>query len=389
MNLTPEEKFNQEVWWILQQLKYLEVSGRKKEIITLVIKARPSRPSDEPSPSAQESALLKLEEWKAIKIKDSEEQEVTYGRDFIYTLEILQQKFNEIYEKFRKLTEKYQLKYSQVKEIFTNEVIPDHTAETERQMDEARKWGAERWEREKLHKEQLKQDRILRTPVDKYTHALDLIIERAEYAEDGNSFSIEFYDFNFEQMIGSKMLEKFLTEMQKDGCFEKYARTNYAGGTRFGFIKPSVKKLKAFKEKRGKQETKTDRFSEEVLKTEQLLDKLESDINEKARIIESPAKYENGILKFMGKEINFRNKPNQKDLLATVFEEPKKNWSYDEIQNKWDEMIKLEVIDRPKDYWKKFYSAGDDINKAVAIEAQVKDFVIKNTKEIRINPKYI
>lgn len=105
--------------------------------------------------------------------------------------------------------------------------------------------------------------------------------------------------------------------------------------------------------------------------------------------IESLVKYENGILKFRSKEINFRNKQNQKDLLATIFEEPKKNWSYDEIQEKWDEMMKLGVIDYPKNYWKKFYSAGDDINKAVAIETQVKDFITKNTKEIRINPKYI
>lgn len=134
--------------------------------------------------------------------------------------------------------------------VFTNEVVPNQTAEIEKQMREERIRQSERIERERLHREQMKQDRILRTPVDKYTHALDLIIERAEYAGDGNSFSIEFYDFNFEQMIGSKMLEKFLTEMQKGGCIEKYTRTNYAGGTRFGFIKPSIKKLKAFKEKR-------------------------------------------------------------------------------------------------------------------------------------------
>jgi len=99
--------------------------------------------------------------------------------------------------------------------------------------------------------------------------------------------------------------------------------------------------------------------------------------------------YNDGILYFRDKEINFRNKQNQKELLVTIFKEPKNNWSYDEIQGKWDGMMKSHVIDRPKDYWKKFYSAGDDINKAVAIETQVKDFIIKNTKEIRINPKYI
>lgn len=127
-------------------------------------------------------------------------------------------------------------------------------------------------------------------------------------------------------------------------------------------------------------------FNEEVLKTQQLLDKLEDDINRKTK---GKAKYNNGILYFRDTEIDFRNKQNQKDLLATLFEDPKKNWYYDEIQDKWDEMIKLGAVDRRKDYWKKFYSAGDDINTAVAIETQVKDFIIKNTKEIRINPKYI
>ena len=146
-------------------------------------------------------------------------------------------------------------------EIFTNEVVPDRTAEIEKLITEGQIRQSERIERERLHREQMKQDRILRTPVDKYTHALNLIIERAEYAENGNNFSIEFYDFNFEQMIGSKMLEKFLTEMQKDGCFERYTRTNYSGGTRFGFIKPNIKNLKKFKEKGEKKYSPQDKKS--------------------------------------------------------------------------------------------------------------------------------
>lgn len=134
--------------------------------------------------------------------------------------------------------------------IFRNRAIPDRTAEMEKLMREEQIRQSERTERERLHKEQMKQDRILRTSIDKYAHALNLIIERAEYAEDDNNFSINFYDFNFEQMIGSRMLEKFLTELQNNDCFEKYERTNYAGGTRFGFMKPNIKNLKKFKEKR-------------------------------------------------------------------------------------------------------------------------------------------
>lgn len=112
----------------------------------------------------------------------------------------------------------------------------------------------------------------------------------------------------------------------------------------------------------------------------------------KEKANENPIKYEQSVLYFKGKEIDFRNKQNQRDLLATLFKEPAKNWSYDEIQETWDDQwedMKKTNPKEAKNYWKKFYSAGDDINKAVAIETQVKDFIIKNTKEIRINPKHL
>lgn len=123
----------------------------------------------------------------------------------------------------------------------------------------------------------------------------------------------------------------------------------------------------------------------------QELSKKEAEKPEEREKINAKAKYSNGILYFRDKEMDFRNKQNQKDLLATLFEDPKKNWYYDEIQEKWDERWEdvKETNPKAKDYWKKFYSAGNDINTAVAIEVQVKDFIIKNTKEIRINPKYV
>lgn len=124
----------------------------------------------------------------------------------------------------------------------------------------------------------------------------------------------------------------------------------------------------------------------------QELNKEEAKKPVKEEKINAKAQYDNGILYFRGKKIDFRNKPNQKDLLRTLFKEPEKNWSYDEIQEDWDEHTDWNSVDR-KEYWKKFYqkfyNAGDDINKAVAMETQTKDFIIKNTKEIRINPKYI
>ncbi|MCX6724312.1 MAG: hypothetical protein NT155_04060 [Candidatus Staskawiczbacteria bacterium] len=116
-------------------------------------------------------------------------------------------------------------------------------------------------------------------------------------------------------------------------------------------------------------------------------------ISEKEEVVlyDLNANYKNGILSFQNKEIDFNDKPNQKDLLATLFKNVKKNWFYDEIQEDWDE-IGIDKAKYPKDYWRKFYSAGDDINKAIAIKTQVEDFIIKDATQkgrIRVNPKYI
>ena len=138
----------------------------------------------------------------------------------------------------------------------------------------------------------------------------------------------------------------------------------------------------------------------EIIKMPELKIKKSEKLSESKKKAEKPVKkekintkaeYDNGILYFRNKEIDFRNKQNQKDLLATLFKDPKKNWYYDEMQGTWDDRWEdvKETNPKAKDYWKKFYSAGNDINTAVAIETPIKDFIIKNTKEIRINPKYI
>ena len=100
------------------------------------------------------------------------------------------------------------------------------------------------------------------------------------------------------------------------------------------------------------------------------------------------AKYKDGILYFMERRIDFRTKANQKELLDVLFEEPEKEWFYDEIQAKWDEMKKLNLVKYPKNYWKKFYTAGDGINTNIARQTTIPDFIEKTTKKIWINKKY-
>lgn len=95
------------------------------------------------------------------------------------------------------------------------------------------------------------------------------------------------------------------------------------------------------------------------------------------------------LLYFMGKEFDFSKKNNQKDLLNTLFKDKTKKWFYDEVQEDWDSVS--QVIKYPDDIWRKFYNAGDEINRYVKSETGIGDFIDKNTGNkgyIRINPKY-
>lgn len=112
-------------------------------------------------------------------------------------------------------------------------------------------------------------------------------------------------------------------------------------------------------------------------------DKLE-DIDE---FSEKP-KFNKDRLFFNDKEFDFKNSPNQCDLLNTLFKDVNKSWYYDEIQEDWDSECYAEAL-REHNYWRKFYGSADEINKKIAIETGEKEFLIKTTKKIMINPKYL
>ncbi len=96
-------------------------------------------------------------------------------------------------------------------------------------------------------------------------------------------------------------------------------------------------------------------------------------------------KYDSGILKIESFTISFIDKPNQKELLDVLFSDPKKQWYFDEIQEKWDE----HMTEFPENYWRKFYTAGDGINNNIAKKTTISDFLEKTTKQIWINKKYL
>ncbi|MBT3690518.1 hypothetical protein HOE31_00910 [bacterium] len=118
-----------------------------------------------------------------------------------------------------------------------------------------------------------------------------------------------------------------------------------------------------------------------------VLDYLESINGASDDSVDEMLYFQDNILFFKGKEIDFSKKPNQRELLTILFKDSRKVWFYDEIQDEWDHYS--DEAKKDKEYWRKFNTAGDEINKAIAIKTQVEDFIKKNTKEIGINPKYI
>ena len=99
--MIPEEKFNSEMWQVLQKIRYISISAREGEALEWVMQARPIMSM--PPIGVRQRMLLKIEEFGGIKIIDEKVTNDTYGRDFIYTFKLLQPKFDEIYEKYNKI----------------------------------------------------------------------------------------------------------------------------------------------------------------------------------------------------------------------------------------------------------------------------------------------
>jgi len=108
----------------------------------------------------------------------------------------------------------------------------------------------------------------------------------------------------------------------------------------------------------------------------------------KLDFLEEKLEFKNYILYFKGKGIEFKNSFNQRMLLEILFDQPKKSFYYDEIQEGFDP-YNYDDIKKDKKYWLKFYTAGDEINKKVATATGIKNFIKKTTKEIQINPDHI
>lgn len=114
-NITPEEKFNQKMWWLLQQIKEADFLRSPEEPFEFLLREQ----KDTPSRDDQRKLVYKLEGLKAIKVnkrftcaeagltkvilKESAPESEANG----FHLKILP-KFNEVYKEFKKKVEKLQ-----------------------------------------------------------------------------------------------------------------------------------------------------------------------------------------------------------------------------------------------------------------------------------------
>lgn len=154
-------------------------------------------------------------------------------------------------------------------EVFYPPVVPDKTEEYEKQWQESQKIEEERALAEKRHQELLKQQRIFNTIVDKYTHAINTIIEWTEMARkttnpiEGGSITIDYYHFNFEDRWDtSKVLfQNFLNELKEEGCFKAWTINPYRPHD-YLFDGVNIDKLKQYKDNKIKLREKQNEVSD-------------------------------------------------------------------------------------------------------------------------------
>jgi len=114
--MTPEEKFNRDVWDVLRQIKEISLYIKKEQPIPyLVMFSYIDAPGETPYPNEELAVLEKLQEWGALKITNPEEisekaREKFIGKYDEYEIrvffEIIQPKFDAIYRQYKNSAQK-------------------------------------------------------------------------------------------------------------------------------------------------------------------------------------------------------------------------------------------------------------------------------------------
>lgn len=105
--MTPEEKFNQEIWWILQEIRKEQLATPKGEKVEFTLRKPPkySRKADNdlPSAEAQRKLLHKLKEWKTLDLEPESKflDDDLFASPTAYILTIRQSKFDKLYRLYK------------------------------------------------------------------------------------------------------------------------------------------------------------------------------------------------------------------------------------------------------------------------------------------------
>ncbi|GEM_PF-3554533 len=127
--MKPQEKFHQEVWWTLQKVRLISISTRKGEPLEWVMQAKPIKGM--PPIGVRQKALLKIEKFGAIKVISKEVIDNTYGKDFIYTFELIQPKFDELYNEYEEEQKKEFDNQVRALKLFSDMTTPPETQRAE------------------------------------------------------------------------------------------------------------------------------------------------------------------------------------------------------------------------------------------------------------------
>ena len=123
---TPEEQVNDAIWWVLQKIRKEELLQEKGKQVEITFQSRPLViGTGLPPIEVRQKVLLKVQELGGIRIINDASYDDTYGVDFVYVIETIQPKFDELYEKYRELTLPQQSKPT------TSIVIQQNTFEKE------------------------------------------------------------------------------------------------------------------------------------------------------------------------------------------------------------------------------------------------------------------
>src|SRR3989344_1656593 len=128
-SLTPSERqVNREIWWALDKIYREALRQEKGKPFEIVFQARPIMGAGIPPIEIRQKMLLKVQELGGIKIIDDKTYDDTYGVDFVYTLELIQPKFDELYEKYQELNQEPSIEKPEQETASTTEQIKERIA---------------------------------------------------------------------------------------------------------------------------------------------------------------------------------------------------------------------------------------------------------------------